>query len=141
MNDAAFKGTGWSFPPRFGRGGASVATVSGDEDILESLQILLGTAPGERVMRPSFGCNLDAYVFAEMDQATVNSISRTVNDAILYNEPRIDVDEIDISRDPDDDGTLLIRITWRSRLTNARYNMVYPFYVDEASTTPLPEGR
>ena len=139
MKDAAFKGTGWAFPPSFGPGGASVATVSGDADILESLQILLATTPGERVMRPKFGCDLSDYVFAEMDQSTVAAITRTVKDALLNYEPRIEVEDVDVSRDPDGEGTLLIRIQWRSRLTNGRYNMVYPFYLDEASATPFPE--
>jgi len=91
MADAGFKGTGWAFRPSFGRGGASVATVSGDEDILENLQILVATTPGERVMRPRFGCNLRDYVFAEIDQELVNGITRVVSDAILYHEPRVEL--------------------------------------------------
>ena len=141
MADADFKGTGWAFPPAFGRGGASVATVSGDEDILECLQILLATAPGERIMRPSFGCDLKSFVFEEVDQTLVHRITRIVSDAILYNEPRVVLEDVDVSPSGDDGAVLDIRITYRSRLTNTRYNMVWPFYLDEAARTPVSEER
>ena len=133
----SFLGTGWSFPPRFGPGGAEVATVTGVADIHESLQILLSTRLGERVMREKFGCNLDEVMFDEVSQELVNRVTSQVNDAILYHEPRVDLLALDVSRDSDEAGLLLIRLDYQVRATNSRFNMVFPFYIDEA-TVPLP---
>ena len=140
MSDPGFKGTGWAFPPSFGRGGATVATVSGDEDIVQSLHIILATETGERVMRPKFGCNLSAFVFEEIDQGLISRIIRTVSDAILHYEPRVVAEKVDAVPDTENRSTLLIRVLYRSRITNARYNLVYPFYLDEAAAGPAPGG-
>lgn len=135
-----FQGTGWAFPPRFGRGGASVEMVSGDDDILESLRLLLATEPGERVMRPSFGCNLSAFVFEEVDQSLISHITRTVSDAILNHEPRVILEQVDVTRGSDSTGSVMVRVSYRSRLTNSRYNLVYPFYLREAALDPTAGG-
>jgi phage baseplate assembly protein W len=134
------KGVGWAFPPRFGRGGASVEMVSGDDDILESLRLLLATEPGERVMRPSFGCNLSAFVFEEVDQGLISRITRTVSDAILNHEPRVILEQVEVARGADSTGSVMVRISYRSRLTNSRYNLVYPFYLREAALDPTSVG-
>ena len=76
--DASFLGRGWSFPPEFGPGGAEVAMVAGEEDIAQSLSILFGTALGERVMRETYGCDLSRYMFEEVDQSLLTSISSAV---------------------------------------------------------------
>ncbi len=133
MAEQSFLGTGWGFPPTFGRGGASVVMVSGNEDIEQSLQILLGTRLGERVMQDSFGCDLHDMLFEEMDQVLVNSITRTVSDAILFHEPRIVLNSLDVSESASTQGLLLISIAYTVRTTNSRFNMVYPFYLNEAS--------
>jgi phage baseplate assembly protein W len=133
MADQSFLGTGWSFPPSFTGGGANVVTVAGVEDIHQSLQILLSTRLGERVMQDGFGCNLDNVIFEEMDQGLVNTLSSLVSDAILYHEPRISLDRLDVSESGSMQGLLLIRIEYTVRSTNSRFNMVYPFYVNEAS--------
>jgi hypothetical protein len=131
-----YKGTGWAFPPRFGRGGASIEMVSGDDDIFESLRLLLATEPGERVMRPTFGCNLSSFVFEELDQGLVNRITRTVSDAILNHEPRIILEQVEVARGGDSTGEVMVRVSYRSRLTNSRYNLVYPVYLREAALDP-----
>ncbi len=133
MAEQSFLGSGWGFPPGFGRGGASVVMVSGNEDIEQSLQILLATRLGERVMQDSYGCDLHDMLFEEMDQVLVNNISRTVSDAILFHEPRIVLDSLDVSESESMQGLLLIRIAYTVRNTNSRFNMVYPFYLNEAS--------
>jgi hypothetical protein len=133
MDDAPFLGIGWSFPPTFRRGGAEVAMVSGSTDIHQSLQILLSTRMGERVMQDAFGCALDNVVFEEIDQGLINTLNRTISDAILYHEPRITLDELDVSESPDEPGLLLISLIYTIRGTNSRFNMVYPFYINEAS--------
>ena len=132
--ESAFLGTGWSFPPAFGRGGAEVAMVSGVEDIQQSLQILLATRLGERVMQDEFGCALDSVVFEELDQGLINTLNRSIADAILYHEPRITLEQIDIDERADQPGLLLISLVYTVRATNSRFNLVYPFSINEAST-------
>jgi uncharacterized protein len=132
--DASFLGTGWSFPPTFGHSGTEVAMVSGVEDIHQSLQILMSTRLGERVMQDEFGCALDSVVFEEVDQGLINSLNSRVSDAILYYEPRITLDNLDVSESAAQPGLLLIGIEYTVRSTNSRFNMVYPFYINEATT-------
>jgi phage baseplate assembly protein W len=132
-NNNAFLGQGWGFPPQFFAGGAAVEMVAGEEDIKQSLGILLSTALKERVMFPAYGCDLSHYQFAEIGQQLINSLSATVSDAILLNEPRIVVDEVNVVQDNDELGLLLISIEYVIASTNNRYNMVYPFYINEAS--------
>ena len=132
-NDAAFLGTGWSFPPVFTEGGAEVEVVSGAEDIEQSLKILLRTHLGERTMQEEYGCDLSGFLFEEMDQGLVNSLRRLISDGILYHEPRIKLDKVDVSDSGALQGLLLITITYTVRATNSRYNMVYPFYIREAT--------
>ncbi len=130
---SSFLGTGWSFPPSFTGGGTEVETVSGVEDIHQSLQILLSTQRGERILQDEFGCDLNNMLFEEMDQGMVNSLTSLISDAILYYEPRISLDHLDISESKTESGLLLISIEYTVRSTNSRFNMVYPFYVNEAA--------
>lgn len=134
MTDSAFLGTGWSFPPTFSRGGAEIEMVSGVEDIRQSLHIILSTRLGERVMQDEFGCALDSVLFEEMDQGFINSVTSVVSNAILYHEPRITLDELDVSESETQQGLLLISLDYTVSETNSRFNMVYPFYVNEATT-------
>lgn len=107
--------------------------VSGAEDIHQSLQILLSTRLGERVMQDEFGCDLSYVLFEEVDQSLVNSLTRLISDAILYHEPRINLDRLDVSESETEQGLLLISIEYTIRSTNSRFNMVYPFYINEAT--------
>lgn len=138
-NNNSFLGTGWSFPPAFRNQGASVEMVTDEEDIKQSLQILLSTSLGERLMHPDFGCDLSHFLFEEIDQGMITGIKGIISDAFLYHEPRIMLEEIDISEHDSTAGLLLISIDYTIRATNSRYNMVYPFYIDEA--TGLDIGR
>jgi len=131
--DQAFLGTGWSFPPTFTPGGADVALVSGAEDIQQSLQILLSTRLGERVMQDEFGCDLHGVLFEEVDQSLINTVNSMIADAILYHEPRITLDQLDVTESPAEQGLLLISLEYTVRSTNSRFNMVYPFYINEAT--------
>lgn len=133
IDDAPFLGTGWSFPPTFHRGGAEVAMVSGSTDIHQSLHILLATRMGERVMQDDFGCALDTVIFEEIDQRLINTLNYTIGNAILYHEPRIALDELDVSESPEEPGLLLMSLTYTIRGTNSRFNMVYPFSINEAA--------
>jgi len=130
---ASFLGTGWSFPPSFSRGGGDVDMISGTEDIHQSLQILLSTQPGERLMQDDYGCDMNGFVFEEIDQGLRNTMRRIISDAILYHEPRITLEGLAVSESEAEQGVLLISIDYTVRTTNTRYNMVFPFYIDEAS--------
>lgn len=131
--DISFFGRGWAFPPSFTRGGADVEMVSGAADVRESLQILLGTSPGERVMQEAFGCDLASLVFEELDQGLRSTIERLLTDAILEFEPRIEVDRIDVAGSDDQPGCVIIGVKYTVRGTNSRFNMVFPFYLTEAT--------
>ncbi len=137
MPPGAFLGTGWAFPPAFSLGGAELALVSGVEDIQQSLQILLATRFGERPMQESFGASLDDALFQEIDQELVNRITALVSDAILRHEPRVELLELDVSQDDDEPGVLHVRLAYAVLGTNSRYNLVFPFYLNEAITPGL----
>jgi uncharacterized protein len=129
-----FLGRGWHFPPEFAADGAEVAMVSGVEDVHQSLQILFSTGLGERAMQEHFGCDLQHVQFAEIDQSLLNSLRRIMTDAILYHESRIRLDDLAISEGVNQPGLLLISLDYTVRSSNSRFNMVYPFYINEAST-------
>jgi phage baseplate assembly protein W len=131
--DPSFLGTGWSFPPRFTQGGEEVEMVSGVEDIYQSLQILFSTQRGERIMQAEYGCDLDHALFEEVSQGLVNTLTSLISDSILYHEPRITLDRLDISESESERGLLLISLEYTVRSTNSRFNMVYPFYINEAA--------
>lgn len=127
-----YLGTGWRFPVRVNpRGGLSWST--GERDVEESIWIILSTGPGERQMRPRFGCGIHDYVFAPNEPATRGSIAHHVRAALTEWEPRIDL--IDVRVDPSDDAPnrLLIHVDYRIRSNNAFYNLVYPFYIREGA--------
>ncbi|NVK64904.1 MAG: GPW/gp25 family protein [Flavobacteriales bacterium] len=132
-NFTSFLGTGWSFPPRFEKRTNKVALVSDEEDIHESLMILLSTRPGERVMNPLYGCNLDDLIFSPLNLTLKTYVANLIETAILYFEPRIDLDKVQISENDDLEGELLIELNYRIRSTNTRRNLVYPFYRGEAT--------
>jgi phage baseplate assembly protein W len=134
---ASFLGRGWAFPPTFGAGGASVDMADGVSDIEQSLRIILGTTPGERVMQESFGCDLSRFLFEEIDQRLLNKLSRLVSDAILAHEPRVKLDKVEVTPDDAVYGRLAIRLSYTIRGTNSRFNMVFPYYLMEA-TQPGP---
>ncbi len=132
-NHGAFLGRGWRFPPRFHAAGAEVEMVAGPEDIHQSLQILLTTQLGERIMQDKFGCALDDLLFEEIDQSLVNRITAAVTDAILYHETRIKLDGVRVDEHPTEQGLLMIHVGYTVKTTNSRFNMVFPFYLNEAN--------
>jgi uncharacterized protein len=128
-----FIGRGWSFPPEFDKKNRQVAMTTGREDIERSLEILLGTIRGERVMRPDYGSNLDEMVFEAFDQSMKTYLAQSLETAILYHEPRIEPLRIELDDSEIHEGKILIEIEYKIRSTNSRFNMVYPFYIDEAT--------
>jgi phage baseplate assembly protein W len=126
----AFLGVGLAFPVAAdARGG--LATVGYDEDVRQSIQIILGTNPGERVMRPDFGAGLRDFVFESIDATTIHRVQTRVQEALIDWEPRIDVVQVDVTMDPTRRNALLIDITYRVRASNSLTNLVYPFYLGE----------
>ncbi|WP_143306502.1 GPW/gp25 family protein [Chitinophaga vietnamensis] len=130
--DRSFLGTGWNFPPTFRREWYGVEMVSAEEDVHNSIRIIIATITGERVMLPAYGCNLQPHVFDQMNVPNVAMIQKIVNDALVYHEPRIIVNSVDAV--PDQlDGVLNITVEYTIITTNTRYNYVFPFYMQEAT--------
>ncbi|MGV3590382.1 MAG: GPW/gp25 family protein [Gammaproteobacteria bacterium] len=133
--DNAFLGSGWAFPPRFTRRGVTMAHA--ERDIEESLFILLSTVPGERVMQPTFGCGLKLHVFDGVNESTIAAMKDIVGQAILFHEPRVVVERIDVSDVDLMEGKLAINVHYKVRATNNRYNLVYPFYFNEGTNVSV----
>ncbi|ANZ38868.1 baseplate protein [Lentzea guizhouensis] len=123
-----FIGRGLSFPVRTDATG-SVALVDGDREVVESIRLILATAPGERPMRPEFGCAIHDLVFAPADSSTAGQIAYEVRQSLERWEPRIDLTDVVVDFAEADNGTLLIDIRYTLRTTNDPRNLVFPFYV------------
>ena len=130
--DDPFLGTGWSFPPTFDANLAEVEMTSGVADIEKSLEIIFTTALGERIMNPAFGFSMEDMVFEPMNTSRITYIKNLLQTAILYHEPRIEADTIEVDAD-DRESPLLIKIGYTVRTTNSRYNFVYPYYPNPTS--------
>jgi len=129
----SFLGTGWAFPPQFDQPAALVSMISDEEDIRSSLEILLSTRPGERVMQPRYGCNLDELLFEPLTTTFKTYMKDLIATAILYFEPRIDVNKIDMDETNELDGKVIISIEYTIRSTNSRFNFVFPYYKTEGT--------
>lgn len=136
--DKAFLGTGWGFPPTFDRSSGSVGLVSAENDICESLQILLSTSLGERVIQPNYGCNLRDFIFEPLSPTVTSSIKEQLRTSILYHEPRILLNSLDLSMDEELEGRVKLTIDYTIINTNSRFNLVYPFYIEESTGSLLP---
>lgn len=104
-----------------------------EQDIKESIWIILSTAKGERVMRPDFGCGIHDLVFASMNTATLGLVESTVRDALTTWEPRVEVINVGVSTKEANNGRLEVSIDYRVRQTNNEFNLVYPFYLTEGT--------
>jgi uncharacterized protein len=135
--DLTFLGRGWSFPPAFNRNLAGVEMLEQEEDIASSLEVLLSTAQGERIMLPQYGCNLDELVFESLDTRMKTLMADKVESAILYHEPRIELESVTVDDHGELEGVVLIDINYRVKATNSRFNFVYPFYKIEGTDINL----
>lgn len=133
--DKRFLGVGWSFPPEFHKHAANtyVKMVAEEEDIRESLIILLSTRPGERTMQPGYGCGLHAMVFEHINESSITEMRDVIERAILFYEPRIELLSIEVETENAYEGRVEILIAYNIRKTNTRSNLVYPFYFIEGS--------
>ena len=126
-----FLGRGWAMPVQLDPRTGQVASVAYEEDIRQSLLIILETAPGERVMRPNFGCGIHELVFTVVDSTAIELIRSTVQEALVRCEARIDVLNITVDEEATSEGKLLVEIEYRVRKTNQTGNLVFPFYFRE----------
>ena len=129
----SFLGTGWSFPPSFSKATREVLLTSDEEDIKKSLEILLSTIIGERFLQPDYGCNLDNYVFEPMNATITTSIKITVKNAIILYEPRLKLISVRLDQTFITEGRVDIIVEYDIISTNSRFNLVYPFYLNEAN--------
>jgi phage baseplate assembly protein W len=123
-----FLGRGWSFPPTFTPAIPGLEMLEQEADIASSLEILLSTRPGERVMVPDYGCNLQELIFENLDTTMKTLMADKIRSAILYFEPRIDLENVALNTARELEGVVLIELTYRIRTTNSRFNFVFPFY-------------
>lgn len=128
--EVGFLGRGWAFPVVAGRDGR-IAPVKREQAVEQAIQIILGTSPGERVMRPEFGCGIWELVMEANTAQLHGRVQVRVKDALMHWEPRIDVLDVRVESPPDERNVLLIRIDYRVRSNNALYNLVYPFFLQE----------
>jgi phage baseplate assembly protein W len=127
-----FLGVGWGFPVQPGTDG-DVELAEYEESVRQSVWIVLGTSPGERLMRPDFGCGLNDLVFSVGSAHTAGSVAAEVRRGLTIWEPRLDLLEVEVGPDGLVGNTLLIRISYRVRATNNVFNLVYPFYLEQAA--------
>ncbi|SDK80834.1 GPW/gp25 family protein [Nonomuraea jiangxiensis] len=124
-----FLGVGWAFPPGVTPAGQT-ATASHEEDVRQAILIILGTDPGERVMRPDFGAGLSAFVFEPVTPVTLAGIEDRVRESLITWEPRIDVESVACLPER---SRVDVEIRYRVRATNTLHNLVYPFYLEEGA--------
>lgn len=140
IKDEAFLGSGWSFPPAFDRSEAGVAMVSAEADIRESLWILFTTIPGERVMLPDYGCRIHEHVFDGIGETLFTYLRTHIEHAVLYYEPRIVLEDVDIAVPDVLDGALNITLVYSIIQTNTRNNLVIPYFLKEGTLVALPKA-
>src|SRR5688500_6480329 len=135
-----FIGAGWAFPLRVDASGG-MALVRREQELEESIRLVLGTALGERPMRPEYGCAIHDYVFAPADATTAGRVAYEVRASLERWEPRIEVVDVEVTVDPDDASVLYIYVSYAIRGTYDPRNLVFPFYVipsEEPAGRPAP---
>jgi hypothetical protein len=127
-------GSGLAFPLQVDRRGG-IALARDEQDIDQAIQLILGTAPGERPMRPEFGCGVHDFVFDSIDANTIGRMEDAIREALDRWEPRIQVQTVEFDLSHAENGLLTIDIGYDVRATNTERNLVYPFYVIPAEDT------
>jgi phage baseplate assembly protein W len=129
----AFLGVGWSFPPQVDAD-KNISLTEYEKDVRQAVLIILGTNPGERVMRPDFGAGLNRFVFEPLNSGTMHAVAARVKESLIDWEPRITVLDVNVTTDHAQLNRLLIDIDYQIRATNTTANLVYPFYLMEGGT-------
>ncbi len=133
-------GRGWAFPVVIDVRTGSFALAEYEADIRQAIIVILRTAPGERVMRPDFGCGIHELVFETIESTTITRIQTVVEAALVKYEARIEVIDVEVNPLRAEDGELLIELEYRVRRTNQIRNLVYPFYFREGGANPASVG-
>lgn len=131
-----YLGRGWSFPPTFSPA-LGVGMVQEEADVASSLEVLLSTRPGERVMQPLYGCNLSELLFESLDTRLKTLMADKVESSILYFEPRVLLERVRLDDSRELEGVVLIEVIYRVKTTNSRFNFVYPYYKREGTDINL----
>jgi len=126
--DREYIGQGWAFPLRIDPQGG-IALAKGERDIEQAIRIILGTAPGERRMRPEFGCRIHELVFAPHNAATERLVADYVQEALERWEPRIELRDVAVAAAPGQEGALLVEVKYQVKDTHDERSIVYPFYL------------
>ncbi|MGO4543394.1 GPW/gp25 family protein [Paenibacillus sp. 2TAB23] len=130
---ASFLGKGWKFPVQVDATTGRIRMAEGEEDIEESIRIILRTSKGERLMRPDFGCGLRDFVFGTTDETSLRLIASDVQEAIRIWEPRVKDVEVEVKPDRENNGRVLMNVSYAVRSTNNLFNQVFPFYLEEGT--------
>ncbi len=126
--EKSFLGRGWAFPPNFSPKTFQNSMVEAEKDIQQSLMILLGTAPGERIIHPEFGCGINKLIYEPISNSLFTKIKDLIEQAILMFESRIKLNDVNVEFNPKIDGVIYITLDYTIRAINTRQNLVYPFY-------------
>jgi len=132
INFQSFLGTGWSFPPQFIKTTQQVLMISDVPDIMSSLEILLSTTVGERILQPRYGCDMDRLVFEPISISLETYIKDLIHTAVYYFEPRVIPNDVTLTDDTLN-GIIYVNLGFTVRTTNTRYNLVYPYYLTEGT--------
>lgn len=132
-----YLGRGWSFPPSFVRETGGVTMLEDEADVVSSLEILLSTTPGERVLQPLYGCNMSELLFESLDTRMKTLMADKIESAILYYEPRVKLESIGLDDSLDLEGVVLIQVVYTVKSTNSRFSFVYPYYKREGTDINL----
>jgi uncharacterized protein len=138
---SSFLGRGWSFPPEFVAAAGDVVMTEEQADIDASLRILFGTAAGERFLAPSYGLDLRDLQFEPLSTSVRTFVEDRIRTSVLIHEPRISVVSLQVIGPSELDGTLRIALEYTVRATNSRFNLVYPFYLGDATEVSPTGGR
>jgi len=135
--DDSFLGKGWSFPPTFHDTGiVGIEMVEKELDIKQSLEILLSTPKGERIMLPDFGCDIQSFLFDSINNSKMHLLKEMIKSSILKYEPRVKLNDVIIDHSDFLDGIIKLKLDYTVVITNSRFNMVFPYYKLEGSGIP-----
>ena len=132
-NVKSFLGKGWSFPPVFDKLSLGVRMEENEQDIESSIRLILNTYPGERLMQPNFGCSLFRMNFESVDKGSVTQIGEIIRVSLLYYEPRILFEKVELVEHNVNDGIAILRLIYKVIITNTRSNIVFPYYIMEGT--------
>lgn len=131
-----FLGRGWKFPPTFSKAKSQVQMLSNEEVVHNSLVVLLSTMPTERIMRPEYGCDLQDFLFETLEVSTIKRMTDRIEQNIIQFEPRVRVINIQTEDFSTPDGRIDIHVHYEIKASNSRYNLVFPFYLEEGKIKP-----